>query len=804
MPLSRLQVIAFLFFLFATPAFIASSNGFTSTLKTHEIVDDQLVLSLTNRQTVLVSFFDYESVEVEYLDPNDVPFEGLAIASISAKHLPRCKENALALICDHHQVSVKVDKSPFKLSFSYNNVLKTQEERGFFKTSAMRGFRFVLDQQEKLYGGGQRVVGMDRRGYRFPLYNKAHYGYGNASEQMYYSLPAVMSSKGYAVLFDNSAKGHLDIGKTDENVLQFDAVSGRTAYVITLGETLRAVSQNVVGLTGKQPLPPRWLLGSFASRFGYHTQREAESVVERFVAEDMPLDAIVLDLYWFGKDVQGHMGNLQWDRDAFPAPRDMIADFANANIHTVVITEPFILTSSLNYEPARRAGALARALNGDVKTFDFFFGNTALVDVFDRQGRDWFAEVYKRLDADGIAGFWGDLGEPEVHPYSTLHNWNGRMVGADEIHNAYGHKWAELVYDTLKTINPKRRVFSLMRSGFLGTQRYGIVPWTGDVSRSWDGLKPQVELMLQMGVFGLAYTHSDLGGFAGGDSFDSELYLRWLQLGEFQPVFRPHAQENIAPEPVFHDAFVRATARKILKQRYAMLPYNYSLVVENHLSGLPIARPIGFESDSIEDSFVSDRFMWGPSVLVAPVTEANRDSWDVELPPGKWFQRGHSQAVTGGQRVSVPIDVSFIPVFIKNGAIIPMIKPVNNTANADFSALDIHVWAAQTKQPLNNHFRYFEDNGRTVTVSEQTAKTIDFTLTSDVENLTLSMQTSGSYTGEPEAREYCWIVHGLNKPPKKIINTQSGQTVPFSWDQSSQQLSIKTPHVGSNEWIITK
>lgn len=143
----------------------------------------------------------------------------------------------------------------------------------------------------------------------------------------------------------------------------------------------------------------------------------------------------------------------------------------------------------------------------------------------------------------------GDLGEPEVHPSKLLHA-NG--VSADQVHNIYGHDWARLIYEGYKTTFPLERPFILMRAGYSGSQRFGMIPWTGDVNRSWGGLKPQMELTMQMGMQGIAYMHSDLGGFAGAND-DPELYVRWLQYGVFQPIFRPHAQQEVASEAIFKD-----------------------------------------------------------------------------------------------------------------------------------------------------------------------------------------------------------------------------------------------------------
>ena len=167
---------------------------------------------------------------------------------------------------------------------------------------------------------------MDRRGHRLPLYNRAHYGYETESIQMNYSLPAVMSNKQYMLLFDNSAKGWVDLAKSEQNVLQFEAVAGRNAYIVIAGDSYPKLIANFTDISGTQPMLPRWAFGNFASRFGYRTQQEVMDTVAKFKALNIPLDSIIIDLYWFGKDIQGHMGNLVWDKGCLlytsPSPRD--------------------------------------------------------------------------------------------------------------------------------------------------------------------------------------------------------------------------------------------------------------------------------------------------------------------------------------------------------------------------------------------------------------------------------------------------------------------------------------------------
>ncbi|MEW9796812.1 TIM-barrel domain-containing protein [Alteromonas sp. CYL-A6] len=790
---SVLQSVAVVFLI------LFSYTGFCATVTQTAVSERQTRLTLDNGQTVTVEFMQPLSVAVTYEQPERKTMASMALPINSETqpfHSASLKEG---LTLSRQQVRVDVSYAPFQLSFYYNGTLITRQTDGGIGDDGAVAFSFDLTADEQLYGGGQRVVGMDRRGQRLPLYNQAHYGYSTSSQQMYYSLPAVLSSRHYAILFDNTARGMLDTGMTQAETLTFSATGGRASYLVTLGENTRHVATNTVRLTGLQPLPPRWTLGNFASRFGYHTQQEVMDTVALFGQAGIPLDTVVLDLYWFGKDVKGHMGNLDWDREAFPDPDDMIATLRDNNINTVLITEPFVLTTSSTFTDASTAGALATDSHGNVKTYDFFFGHTGLIDVFSDKGKAWFAAQYTRLLSQGVAGIWGDLGEPEVHPAELMHEVTGQRVGADLVHNAYGHEWAALVQSVQRDVAPGKRPFLLMRSGFLGSQRYGMIPWTGDVSRSWGGLQPQVELALQMSLFGLAYTHSDLGGFAGGDAFDPQLYLRWLQLGEFQPVFRPHAQEDIAPEPVFHSDAVKAAARDIINRRYALLPYNYSLMVHNSETGLSLMRPLSFYHTGADWFNDASSFYWGPFYLVSPVTRPDVTNWPVALPDGIWFVRDSDKRIDGGKTVMMPVDDTTTPVFIRRGAIVPMISPANTTQEADFSRLEVHVWIDDSGLPAETAFQYVEDDG--LSVSQQRHR-IDFSLTASESSVTLEAKGYGDYAGMPDARSLVWIIHGLTAMPQAMDTLQPEQHKTH-WDNEARLLSVTMPYTMNQRLTVT-
>lgn len=768
---------------------------------TNYVVEDNALLLHTDTNTLRVSALSQNSFSVTYEQDEHVNLPSLALpASLVQKTSVTLDTLPDKLVFSAGDAAVHINRASNKLSFYLNNTLTTQERSGLSVDKGRVQVSMQLTPDEKLYGGGQRVLGMDRRGHAMPLYNKAHYGYTTESNQMYFGLPAVMSSKGYSVLFDNTASGELDIGKATPDELRFSAVSGRASYIIVLGETLADTIESTVSVTGKQPLPPRWLLGNFASRFGYKSQQEVTDVVRAFNEQDIPLDAVVLDLYWFGKDVKGHMGNLSWDRSTFPEPEAMIASLKNQNIKTVLITEPFILTTSKQWQSAVDNNALALNSDGKPYTFDFYFGNTGLVDVFSDAGKDWFWQFYEKLAAQGVAGWWGDLGEPEVHPDDTIHLWQtkklpgkdstGEYVRGDAIHNAYGHKWAEMVFTRLTELQPHQRPFVLMRSGFLGSQRYGMVPWTGDVSRSWGGLKPQVELALQMSVFGMAYTHSDLGGFAGGDAFDAQLYTRWLQFGTFSPIFRPHAQDSIAPEPVFHADPVKSIARQFIKLRYAMLPYNYSLAFENALFGTPLMRPFGMMHDDDDWFENSHSYYWGDALVVSPVTQPDVSTWPVTLPSGVWFDFFSDTKYQGDREVAYPLTDSTFPVWVKAGAFLPMSENLSRTEQYNAASLTVHYWHDASVK--TSQYSLYEDDGvNPSTIDKSLFSELQFTASiteSDSTGLMLTLSSEGSYVGMPQTRDIAWVLHGYERAPEEVL--VNGKPITPQWDESKKTLSL--------------
>lgn len=807
-----------LFFVLFTLCCTVAAQG--AQYQQHNLQGNTLNIQTDSGQLSL-TFYQSDVVEAFYQSEGVKQLPSFSISQQSQPQQLRLTESAEALTLGSASLTVKINKAPLQLSYYYQGKLLLAEEQGYFQQQQRQhqlqqlqqhGFRFALSDGEKLLGGGQRVLGMDRRGQKFPLYNKAHYGYSTESSQMYFSLPAIMSSNKYLLLFDNSAKGEADLGHTEPGIMQFSAEGGRSSYVVVAGDAYPQLINNYTALTGRQPLPARWTLGNYASRFGYRNEAEARAVVQKFRDLKLPLDALVLDLYWFGPDIQGHMGNLDWDKTAFPQPENMLADLKADGINTILVTEPFVLTSSKRWQEAVAAGAIAPGLDGKPKNFDFYFGNTGLIDVFSAQGQSWFWQIYKGLAEQGVAGVWGDLGEPEVHPEDTVH-----AIGtANEVHNAYGHQWADMVYNGMRRDFPSQRPFIMMRAGSAGSQRFGMVPWTGDVERSWGGLKPQVELALSMGLFGFGYIHSDLGGFAGGEQFDKELYIRWLQYGVFQPVYRPHAQEHIAPEMVFHDSDTIETLRPWLNLRYQLLPYNYTLAYQNSLTGMPLMRPLFFSAEQ-NPALMDEKnsYLWGDAFLVAPVTEPGVTSWPVQLPGGVWFDYFSGKRYAGNNKVEVPVTINTIPVLVKAGSFVPMTAVVQSTQDYSSNKLTLHYYADPSVECAKGEM--YEDDGKTPdAIANGQFELLNFYYLQQDGQQKFELRRSGDYTGKPDSRELTLVVHNQTATPKHIsVDGRYIQLVPqqarfnrmqnVAWyDKASKQLRVKLHWQADKQQVLIR
>ena len=732
-----------------------------------------------------IQFYTSKIVETTFI-PNGEDFNSNSHAVVlqPEKVVLELKDLNDRIVLHSNGITVNIQKKPFQISYWFNGKPIISEKEGYTKIESGESIQFNLTKDEVLYGGGARALGMNRRGNRLQLYNRAHYGYETRSELMNYTMPLVMSSNMYAVHFDNAPIGYLDLDSKQDNTLTYETISGRKTYQVIVGDSWLDLIDNYTDLTGKQPLPPRWAFGNFSSRFGYHSQREVEETVQKFKDEKIPLDAVIIDIYWFGKDIQGHMGNLEFLKDSFPNPKQMIKNLDDKGVKTVLVTEPFILTTSKRWQETVDKDVLAKDSVGNPYKFDFYFGNTGLIDIYNPKGKAWFWNIYKELADIGVKGVWGDLGEPEVHPSKLLH----ATGTADEVHNIYGHDWARLVFEGYQKDFPNQRPFILMRSGSSGSQRFGLIPWSGDVNRTWGGLQSQTEIAIQMAMQGLAYMHSDLGGFAGAN-LDDELYTRWLQYGVFQPIYRPHAQEEVPAEPVFREEKTKQLAKQSIELRYKLLPYNYTLAFENNQSGAPLMRPVFFdEPNSKTQQLSATTYLWGKDFLVTPIVNSNVKEQEVYFPKNNvWFDFYTDEKFEGGQTKAIQTKENYIPTYVRAGAFIPMAKLVQSTDTYNASSLDVHYYYDESV--ITSTSQLYNDDGLTPNAFEKgNYELLQFESEIEKGNLEIEFESiiGSEYTSND--KQINLTIHNINKSPKRIkVNNKKAD---FNWNESSKTLII--------------
>ena len=757
-----------------------------------------------------INFYNPKIVETTFYPKGEVKKDEshAVVLKPTSTHIKIDKNNN-EIIYKSDGISVKIQKSPFQISYYYKDKLVTSEKQGYFKSKhipmdLVKGnivvdetekIEFNLTEDEVLFGGGARALGMNRRGYRLPLYNRAQYGYETHAELMNFTIPLVISSKKYMIHFDNAPIGYLDLDSNKDNSLTYETISGRKTYQIIVGDSWEDLIDNYTDLTGKQPLPPRWTLGNFSSRFGYHSQKETEETIAKFQEENIPVDAVILDLYWFGKTVQGTMGNLEVDTDSFPDMKGMISNLKDKGVKTVLITEPFVLSNSKKWKEADQKQVLAKDSVGNAAKYDFYFGNTGIVDIYKKEGKDWFWNIYKEIYDLGAKGFWGDLGEPEVLPSWVTFNETQK---ADEIHNIYGHDWARLIFEGYQKEFPNERPFILMRAGSSGSQRFGMIPWSGDVNRSWGGLQSQPEIALQMGMQGLGYMHSDLGGFAGAN-LDDNLYTRWLQYGVFQPIYRPHAQEDVASEPVFRNEKTKKLAKKAIELRYKMLPYNYNLAFENNQQGTPLMRPIFFEEDDANLMTNSETYLWGKDFLITPILKDSVKTKEIYFPKtANWYNFYYNEEkIEGGQTKTVKVKDKAIPTYVRGGSFILMSELVQTTDHYKADQLELHYYFDEKE---NTKRTFYNDDGLTANAFEKgNYEILEFEAEYCKRYLEIDFEAELGKNWISSEKEITLIIHNINWNPKKIkvngkrkriLSKENTLTIPVKWNPK-KELRIK-------------
>jgi len=700
----------------------------------------------------------------------------------------------------HYQTSsmeVWIRKTPLQFTYLHQGDTLLRDLHGAYPAGEQKLWLQLQPTAEAaLHGSGSRTLGPDLYGSELRMFNQAQYGYGESAPVLNTSIPFLLSTQGYGLYFDHTYPFTINSGQVPGQ-LRADAERDDFAYYLIAAPEPATILDDFTALSGKAPLPPRWALGYIQSRFGYQTEAEARQIVEDLQQQGFPLDALVLDLYWFGDP--GNMGDLDWDEERFPDPEGMIEDFRESGVKTVLITEPYVTSFSDNFPFLQQNPELVGTdVSGNPYLLpSFWAGPALLLDLMQEETQDWMWPFYQSRIEEGVAGWWCDLGEPELHPWDMYH---GDKTAA-EVHNYFSLEWARFLQQRYREHYPGQRLFNLIRSGYAGMQRFSTFPWSGDVQRSFAGLRAQIPIMLNMGYSGVGYMHSDIGGFTGG-SQNGELYTRWQQLGAFSPIMRAHGV-NIPPEPIFYPAPYRSVVRSFIELRYRLLPYNYTLAWENSRRGWPLARAMNFyrpQEKRLQD--IKDQYFWGEQLLVAPVLEEGATSREVVLPEGRWTHYFTDEVYEGGGSVTVEAPIGSMPLLVRGGSLIPHTELVYSTDQYDAAQLDIWYYP-DPQQPQSTYTLYNDDGQSPQALDAGQFEQIAFEALHHPDSTLIRVEQSGEFDGLPAERELSFRIKNIALSPQSV--RVNGTALPILANQQDYENTLRAAYYdGADEELLIR
>jgi alpha-glucosidase len=573
----------------------------------------------------------------------------------------------------------------------------------------------VMPQDAHYYGLGEKSGALDKRNSMVTMWNSDIPAYGSATDPLYETIPFFMALEGgraHGVFFDNTYWSSFDIGKEARDQYSFGAEGGELNYYVIAGPAPAAVIERYTALTGRMPLPPRWALGYQQCRWSYAPDSRVREIARGFRSRSIPCDVIYFDIdYMEGYRV------FTWSSKNFPEPERLVRDLAADGFHVAVILDPGIKADSAY--AAYRTGLEGKnfLMYPDGKVFygDVWPGRCAFPDFSSENGRRWWGDQMEGIIRAGVRGYWNDMNEPSVFNVPTktvdmnvIHNDGGLRTGHAKNHNVYGMQMTRATYEGAVRHNPAERPFVLTRASYAGGQRYSAA-WTGDNVASWEHLSLALTMCLNFGVSGQPFCGSDIGGFIGYPT--PELYTRWLQLGVFTPLMRSHSVINEKnKEPWEYGDAATAINRASIQLRYRMLPYIYNVMAEASASGIPAMRPMFLEYPS-DGRFMQEgsSYMFGRDLLVAPVLGPEQREREVRFPAGTWYDFWTGAPVAGGKDLNVAAPLDRIPLFVREGAILPTQQVMQHTGEQPIDPLTLMVYPLQANGTASEP--YYEDDG---------------------------------------------------------------------------------------------
>ena len=528
--------------------------------------------------------------------------------------------------------------------------------------------KFESDPTEKIFGMGQYQQNcMDLKGCVLDLEQR--------NSQI--SVPFAVSSLGYGFLWNNPAVGRVTFGK---NYTEWTAPATKEMdYWITVADTPKQMLENYTAVTGRAEMFPEDLMGLWQCKLRYRTQDEVLSVARQYQKEGIKIDQIVIDFFHWTLQ-----GDWKFDKQYWPDPKAMVDELHSMGIKVIVSIWPSVDRKSENFGPMMERGLLIRTERGAAQTYDYQ-GDCVEIDPFNPETRKYIWEVCKKNYYDyGIDAFWLDNSEPDYGVYD-FENYRYCDGPALSLSNLYPQMFSRAFYDEMAK-QTKGTVVNLLRSGWAGSQKYGNVIWSGDIPSTFEAFADQIQGGLNMGLAGIPWWTTDIGGFMTDDVNDPDfrqLLIRWYQFAVYSPVLRMHGDRgpyNIPPldERDWGGGYLHtgqpnelwsygednyAIMRNYYDIRISLHDYIKKLYEEAHTNGSPLLRAMFYEFPEDAKCWeLQDQYMFGDRFLVAPILHLNEWKREVYLPAGKWKLTSTGEVYDGSRTISVDAPIEYMPV----------------------------------------------------------------------------------------------------------------------------------------------
>ena len=580
------------------------------------------------------------------------------------------------------------------------------------------GATFAAPGDEQYYGLGQNQQGfLDLRGHSVEC---AHDYTAAAGPSV--CVPFVVTNRGYALLWDNPSKTRVDFA-FNEQTRWTSEVGQRVSFFVIFGENYDQFYEGYRLLTGSVPMLPKSAYGYIQCKQRYSSQKEILDVAHGYRERHLPADVMVVDWFYFTK-----MGQMDMDPKFWPDPAAMNAELHRMGFHSMISVWPRFVPEDRFYDMLLKNGWFEHLADGTPTNGLPYDRAGSDIDTTNPVAGRWFWDTVRdNFVTKGFDAFWADETEPDLPP-----NGSYLSIGpGTEYFNVYPYFHTKAMYDGFRRDLPQTRALILSRDAYLGAQHNGTIFWSSDISPTWDTLRRQIPTGLNFVASGMPYWSTDIGGWqylpyehkgerpllidpgdaranVGKDDDYPELYVRWFQYATFQPNMRAHGSRNFN-EVWSYGKQAEPILEKYLRLRYQLMPYIYSLGHFSHETGAPFMRGLfmDFGSDP-KTATIGDEFMFGPALLIAPVTEQGATTREVYLPAGTdWYNFWTNQRVHGGQSISVSAPIDTIPIFVRAGSILPLGAPIESTDEKQMIA-SVRVYPG-----ADGDFALYSDDGKT-------------------------------------------------------------------------------------------